>query len=99
LQTADHVDHQLESTVLMKKLLLLFGITAALPLFTEAQISITGIPNGTIHGDTYYETFNFMGASGTSYPGGWSGVRYAGTDAIGPLTLSVTDGSRTTNGG
>ena len=42
---------------------------------------------------TYNENFDGMGAAGTTYLNGWSGARYAGTGAIGPLPLVVTDGS------
>ena len=73
----------------MKKLLALFGVTAALPFFTQAQVSFTG---------TYIENFDTIGASGTTYPAGWNGLRYAGTTASGPLTLGVTTGSTTTGG-
>src|SRR6266487_56000 len=73
----------------MKKFLTLFGITTALPFLTQAQVSFTG---------TYTEKFNDLGAPGTNYPAGWSGLRYAGTAASGPLPLVITSGSATTGG-
>jgi hypothetical protein len=73
----------------MKKLLLLVVSIAAAHPFAQAQLSFNG---------SYTENFDSMGASGTSYPAGWSGVRYAGTGAAGPLTLSATAGATTTGG-
>ena len=47
----------------------------------------------------YTETFDALGATGTSYLEGWSGVRVAGSGTVGaPLALGVTTGS-TTGGG
>jgi len=43
---------------------------------------------------TYNQNFDVMGATGTTYPTGWTGVRYAGTGTIGAvLTPVVGDGS------
>ncbi|HPT04756.1 MAG TPA: hypothetical protein PLG86_06415, partial [Bacteroidales bacterium] len=43
---------------------------------------------------TYNENFDAMGPTGTTYLPGWTGVRFAGTGAIGQtLTLIVSDGS------
>ncbi|HEX7410766.1 MAG TPA: hypothetical protein VF298_01355, partial [Bacteroidales bacterium] len=42
---------------------------------------------------TYNENFDILGATGTTYLTGWTGVRYTGTGVIGPLPLVVTDGS------
>ena len=45
-------------------------------------------------GLSYNETFDGMGATGTSYLTGWTGVRWAGTGIIGAtLTMAITDGS------
>ena len=60
-----------------------------LPWLGQAQVSFSG---------SYTENFDSMGPSGTSYPAGWSGVRYAGTGATGPLTPGVTAGTATTGG-
>jgi trimeric autotransporter adhesin len=68
----------------MKKLLTHSGIVFALPLFAQAQVSFTGF---------YSENFDVLGPSGTDYPAGWSGVRYAGTGPSGALTLGVTTGT------
>ena len=73
----------------MKKLLLiLVSITVAHTL-ARAQLSFNG---------SYTENFDSMGAAGTGYPAGWSGVRYAGTGGTGALTLGVTTGTTTTGG-
>jgi hypothetical protein len=43
---------------------------------------------------TYNESFDGMGASGTTYLNGWTAIRYAGTGTIGDvLPLTVSDGS------
>jgi hypothetical protein len=38
---------------------------------------------------TYNETFDVMGATGTTYPTGWTGVRYAGSGTIGAILTPV----------
>ena len=73
----------------MKKPIILFGILTALPWLSQAQVSFNG---------SYTENFDSLGPAGTGYPAGWSGVRYAGTGAIGPLTPGVTAGATTTGG-
>lgn len=48
---------------------------------------------------TYNEVFDGMGATGTTYINGWTGVRYAGTGTIGAvLTPVVGDGSGNSGG-
>lgn len=55
------------------------------------QISITGT--------TYTQNFDGMGSGGTTYPTGWSGLRFAGSGTVGDdLTLSVTNGSASSGG-
>lgn len=69
-------------------LLFVFGIG-----FTEGfcQISLTS-SNGT-----YSENFDVMGNAGTSYPAGWTGIRYAGSGtANATLTPAVSNGSSNT---
>ena len=73
----------------MKKSIILFGILTALPWLSQAQVSFNG---------SYTENFDSLGPAGTGYPAGWSGVRYAGTGAIGPLTPGVTAGATNTGG-
>jgi hypothetical protein len=73
----------------MKKLLLIIVSITAAHALAQAQLSFNG---------SYAENFDSMGAAGTSYPAGWSGVRYAGTGGAGALTLGVTTGTATTGG-
>lgn len=63
-------------------------IFCTIPFFSNGQISLT-----TSNGN-YSENFDVMGASGTSYPTGWTGIRYAGSGTVNAtLTPGVTDGS------
>jgi len=58
----------------------------------------------TIHGQilfsgSYVQDFDGLGPDGTSWPSGWSGVRYAGSGATGaPLDLGITAGGTGTGG-
>lgn len=77
----------------MKKLYIAASLFTGLFFHSIAkaqQISLT-TPNGT-----YSENFDGMGASGTTFPAGWSAIRYAGSGTLNQaLTLSVTDGAAT----
>lgn len=60
---------------------------------SKSQISLA-VPNGN-----YNQNFDVMGSTGTTYPAGWAGARFAGTGTINqPLTLSTTTGTTTTGG-
>ncbi len=75
----------------MKKIYIpLIGIICSIaPLLSAGQISLT-TSNGS-----YSENFDIMDAAGTSYPTGWTGIRYAGSGTINATLspLAITDGS------
>ncbi len=63
-------------------------IVCTIPFISNGQISLT-TSNGS-----YSENFDGMGASGTTYPTGWTGIKYDGNNPLnGTLTPSVTNGS------
>lgn len=78
----------------MAKIYLLAALLFCFPLkklFSQITLST---PNGS-----YSENFDGMGATGTSYPTGWTGLRYGGSgtkDAI--LNPAVSDGSSSSGG-
>ncbi|MCB2377642.1 T9SS type A sorting domain-containing protein [Hymenobacter sp. BT635] len=65
---------------------LLLGLSFAAQAQAPTPISITG---GT---SIYTQNFDGMGATGTAYPTGWTGGRFAGT-ATTAVNLLVSDGS------
>ena len=71
----------------MKKLYFLFLLLIA-GAVSYGQISITT--------NTYSQDFDVMGTNGTTYPTGWSGLRFAGSGSVGAaLDLVVNNGSGT----
>jgi|GEM_PF-1250253 len=51
----------------------------------------------TSFGTPLTETFDGMGSAGTTYPAGWTAIRFGGTGTVGAmLTLGVTEGSAIT---
>jgi trimeric autotransporter adhesin len=66
------------------------GLCLLWGLASHGQIAFNG---------TYVENFDALGASGTSYPDGWSAVRAAGSGTLGaPLALGLSTGSSTGGG-
>lgn len=69
----------------MLGLALSFGAAA----HAQTPIAITGPP--------YSQTFDGLGATGTSYPDGWTGIRYAGTGTanatLTPVVVAATSNS------
>jgi Secretion system C-terminal sorting domain len=58
----------------------------------QTPISVTA-------GSVYTQNFNGIGPTGTAYPTGWSGLRFAGTGTVGQaLDLTATDGSANSGG-
>jgi len=79
----------------MKKLIL---IVASFLLLTYSQTLRAQAFTFTSGQLTYNETFDGMGATGTTYLTGWTGVRYAGTGTVG-ATLPLIVGAGTANSG
>lgn len=62
-------------------------------LFHSKAQAQTPISLTTSNG-TYAENFDGLGATGTTYPTGWTAIRYAGSGTLNQLlTLAVTDGT------
>lgn len=75
----------------MKKIypILSLCLLLTVPALLNAQISLT-TPNGS-----YSQDFDGMTATGTAYPSGWTGIRFAGSGTINATLspLAITDGS------
>ena len=74
----------------MKQSLAIISALTLLAGAVHAQIVFTG---------NYANDFDAMGATGTTYDAGWTGVRWGGSGPVGEtLTLGVTTGSATSGG-
>ncbi len=71
------------------------SLIIALMLITGFSFTVKGQAYTFTSGSTTYsQNFDVMGPSGTTYPTGWTGYRWAGTGTIGAtLNPVVTDGS------
>lgn len=79
----------------MKNLLLSLAILASLLWTQSASSQAFTFTSGQL---TYSETFDGMGATGTSFITGWTAIRYAGTGTVG-ATLSPIVGAGAANSG
>ena len=75
----------------MRKLITLISIVFILGWSTKTHAQAYTFAAGQL---TYTESFDGMGATGTTYLPGWTAVRASGTGVAGAtLTMAVTDGS------
>ncbi|MBT9395273.1 T9SS type A sorting domain-containing protein [Hymenobacter sp. NST-14] len=75
----------------------LLGLGLSLGTVAASAQAVT--PISVASGVIYTQDFDGIGPTGTAYPAGWSGLRFAGTGAIGQdLNLTATDGSAGSGG-
>lgn len=79
----------------MKKFLIALSIFAFVISFKAySQVAHTFTSSSL----TYTQNFDIMGATGTDYPTGWNGIRYAGSGTVG-ATLAPVVGNGSANSG